>query len=456
MMTFNGSPTPKGVGGPSPPLVSRGSEKGWEMEIPTMGFPSVEGGGGQRPPPTPGRVQAADTRDRRGYRVYREGEELPLPTQHGTGDHSLPHIDRRGPPSTGLEGLQAEVRCEDSQQGRSGKLLRQPYMSRELRMLDHSDEPLKKRVRRPVRELENDNSCEVTRNSNMICPITCGCHNSLLNISAKTRLVSNVLRSTRKIWKNELIAVFGFTSAIMKTDEIKELKQTQGERNSDLYRTSIQYTVLGKMHGREVYLVPPQDAALLLQDRISPKLRKSLKQHNSVVGVGQLANHTCCDTHWNANLEVASIDQQEETDNEPMGILRAKHDIEQDTEILTRYWHNKKDAWQNIFVCECCACTNHTRQAPEPSQSEAQFINATALRPSLPPNTDRDKPMTHQKPRYSVPTKSKQDYLDSEIDAWITEIDAWITLLALEKALRHVDGVGVSLRHSRSPGQCRL
>jgi len=33
MMTSNGPPTPKGVGGPSPPLVSRGSEEGWEMEI---------------------------------------------------------------------------------------------------------------------------------------------------------------------------------------------------------------------------------------------------------------------------------------------------------------------------------------------------------------------------------------------------------------------------------------
>jgi len=131
-------------------------------------------------------------------------------------------------------------------------------MSRELRMLDHSDEPLQKRARRPARELKNDNSCEVTKNSNMICPITCGCHNSLLDIRNKTRIVSDVLRSTRKIWKNELIAVFGFTSAIMKTDEIKELKQAQEKRNSDLYRTSIQYTVLGKIHGREVYLVPPR------------------------------------------------------------------------------------------------------------------------------------------------------------------------------------------------------
>ena len=115
-------------------------------------------------------------------------------------------------------------------------------------MLDHSNEPLLKRVRRPARETEYDNSCEVTRNSNMICPITCGCHNSLLDISKKTRVVSEVLRATRKI----LIAVFGFTAAIMKTDEIRELKQAQEKRNSDLYRTSIQYTVLGKIHGRDM------------------------------------------------------------------------------------------------------------------------------------------------------------------------------------------------------------
>jgi len=57
----------------------------------------------------------------------------------------------------------------------------------------------------------------------------------------------------------------------------------------------MQYSVRGKIHGKEVYLVPPQDAALLLEDRISPKLRKSLRQHNAVEGVGQLANHTCYD-----------------------------------------------------------------------------------------------------------------------------------------------------------------
>jgi len=42
-------------------------------------------------------------------------------------------------------------------------------------------------------------------------------------MSKKTRVVSQILRSTRKIWKNELIAVFGLTSAITKTDEFLEL-----------------------------------------------------------------------------------------------------------------------------------------------------------------------------------------------------------------------------------------
>jgi len=184
----------------------------------------------------------------------------------------------------------------------------------------------------------------------MVCPITCGCHNSLLDISEKTRVVPQILRSTRKIWKNELIAIFGRKCVRTKTDEISEQKQAQEKRNSDLYSTSMQYTVLGKIHGKEVYQVPPQDAALLLEDRISLKLRKRLKHHNALEGVGQLANHTCCDIHWNANLEVAVIDHYEETDTEPMGILRARPDVEQDTEILTRYWHKKEDAWQ-IYSC---------------------------------------------------------------------------------------------------------
>ena len=125
-------------------------------------------------------------------------------------------------------------------------------------MLDKSEQPPSKRVRRPTRGAEAvDNSCEATRESNMICTITCGCQNSLLDIMEKTRVVFHILRATRKILENEVIACFGLTAAIRNKDEISELKQARQERNSDLDRTSEQYTVLGSIHGKEVCLVPP-------------------------------------------------------------------------------------------------------------------------------------------------------------------------------------------------------
>jgi len=105
MMTSNGPPTPKGVGGPSPPLVSRGSEEGWEMEIPTLGPPSEGGGGGPGPPPTPegGNAAAKWKRwgttsgrigevKRRGTTLGRVGEE-----EQGIRDHST-LIDSVRPP----------------------------------------------------------------------------------------------------------------------------------------------------------------------------------------------------------------------------------------------------------------------------------------------------------------------------------------------------------------------
>jgi len=242
------------------------------------------------------------------------------------------------------------------------------------------------------------------------------CHK--INLFKRPFLKSSDL-STRKIWKNELIAIFGLTAAITNKDEISELKQAQEERNSDLYRTSIQYTVLGNIHGKEVYLVPPQDVALLLEDRISPKLRKHLKQHNAIEGVGQLANHTCCDTHWNTNLEVAAVDHYEETAIEPMGILRARKDIEKDTEILKRYWHKKKDAWQKKFECECCACTNHTGNMPDPSATaDKTAVEDTVSTTGHSPRKRQDLEIRNHEPNQDNFARNKQEYPESEIDDW--------------------------------------
>jgi len=50
-------------------------------------------------------------------------------------------------------------REKDSPKNRPEKSSRQNHMSRELRMLDHNDEPFPKRVRRPAREMDHDNLC---------------------------------------------------------------------------------------------------------------------------------------------------------------------------------------------------------------------------------------------------------------------------------------------------------
>jgi len=135
------------------------------------------------------------------------------------------------------------------------------------------------------------------------------------------RVVSHILRATQKILENELIACFGHTAAIMNKHEIIELKKAKQDRNSDIYQTSVQYTVLGNIHRKEVCLVPPQDATLLLKDQLGKNLQKNLKLHITMEGLGQLANHTCCDEHCNANLGVAAIENEEDTNITPMAIL---------------------------------------------------------------------------------------------------------------------------------------
>jgi len=211
MMPSSGPPTPKGVGGPTPPLVSRGSEEEWKMKIPTGGPPTLVGGKGGVCPYSGGSVEPTLTRGE---------DEEPPPTQRG-GEVHPPQGGEREPPPT-REGREKDGgREEGSQQDRSKKSTRRAHTSRELRMLDPSENPPPQRVRRPTRGTDTiDNSCEVTRESNMICPITCGCRNSFLDIRGKTRVVSHILQATRKIWKNHLITSFGLTAAITNKDEI--------------------------------------------------------------------------------------------------------------------------------------------------------------------------------------------------------------------------------------------
>ena len=231
MMPSNGPPTPQGVGGPTPPLVSRGSEEEGGKRISSEGLPPPGRKGYSASPAREEEELSAPSRVGGGCPRYSKGDEEPPPTHGDKGACTSPQEGIHN-----LRGGREETRGEydNSQQQRPDKATRRTHTSRELRMLDPEDKLPPKRARRPTRGMTTDTLCEATRESNMICPTTCGCHNSLRDIEEKTHIVSQTLRSTRLIRKNELIAVFGFTAAITNKPEILALKQAQEERNSDV------------------------------------------------------------------------------------------------------------------------------------------------------------------------------------------------------------------------------
>jgi len=87
------------------------------------------------------------------------------------------------------------------------------------------------------------------------------------------------------------------------------------------------------------------------------------------------------------------------------------------TEILKRYWHTKKDAWHNIFVCQCCACTNHTEQALDPlPTAETQQLQRTRSTPDHLPRKRQDPDAETYESKQDNSAGNKPEYPDSEID----------------------------------------
>ena len=103
-----------------------------------------------------------------------------------------------------------------------------------------------------------------------------------------------------------------------------------------------------------------------------------------------------------------------------MAILRARRSIEKDSEILTRYWHKEKDAWQNIFECECCACTGHTGTTTNPLAETADTTTTEdpVLTGDYAPRQRQDKENPGHEPSQTHSASNKQDYPDSEMDDW--------------------------------------
>ena len=118
MMPSNGPPTPQGVGGPTPPLVSRGSVEEGGKRISSEGLPPLGRKGYSASPareeeelPAPNRVGGEGPR-------YSEGGEEPPPTHGKKGECNSPQKGVHN-----LRGGRAETRGEygNSQQQRPDK-----------------------------------------------------------------------------------------------------------------------------------------------------------------------------------------------------------------------------------------------------------------------------------------------------------------------------------------------
>jgi len=125
--------------------------------------------------------------------------------------------------------------------------------------------------------------------------------------------------------------------------------------------------------------------------------------------------------YWNANLEVAAIEQHGDSNIVPMAILRARKDIEKDTEILTRYWHKEKDAWQNLCECQCCACTNHTGTTITTPTETANTTTTNGPGPvfGYTPRATQDSeiaPTFHQGGSHECSARAKEDHPESEMN----------------------------------------
>ena len=164
MMPSNGPPTPQGVGGPTPPLVSRGSEEEGGKRISLEGLPSPGRKGYSAPTARVEEEVSPPIRDGGECPRNLKGDEESPPTHGKKGECTSPQQRAHN-----LRGGRGEAREEydNSQQQRPDKATRRTHTSRELRMLDPGDKLPPKRARRPTGGM----AAEATRDSNMICPL---------------------------------------------------------------------------------------------------------------------------------------------------------------------------------------------------------------------------------------------------------------------------------------------
>jgi hypothetical protein len=211
--------------------------------------------------------------------------------------------------------------------------------------------------------------CAERRLEQVLCPRGCKCGNALA-ASGSPAVVQEVtggggelkakgVMAVAHIAQGTIVTCFGSSACVQAGPASEELQsimngleEGEGER--------CQYTCAHNLQGHtrfgptKVWVVPPPDITLILQQAPSDTLKKALKQRGPE-GVGHFIDHSCCPQHTNAELVVRWTS---ETRDMATVVVVAKKPILPGEWVWVKYAPEDGTlaAWEKRFSCTCCRC----------------------------------------------------------------------------------------------------
>jgi hypothetical protein len=169
--------------------------------------------------------------------------------------------------------------------------------------------------------------CEDRRSSLTFCPALCKCGNSIPQpTECKATVVKGFgagrsnksLVAVARIEEGEFITLFGSdadgnATVVTKKEEVEELQamiaQNNGTTGVFQYTVAKSYTSNTSFTATLALVVPPRDVHQALKLPLSAGLAKTLRKRGRD-GIGQLADHTCCEQHVNAKIVLMMYEEQ--------------------------------------------------------------------------------------------------------------------------------------------------
>jgi hypothetical protein len=241
------------------------------------------------------------------------------------GPHTLSEceIDRGCTIQVVMDGLQGGMRSQAQAEGDSE--CRHNQAEEEL-----ATEPTEKRRSarsRTTRMPPPGTMCEDRRSSLTFCPAMCKCGNAIPQLTdCKATVVKGFgarrsnksLVAVARIEEGEFITLFGSdadgnATVVTKKEEVEELQamiaQNNGTPGAFQYTVAKSYTSNTSFTATLALVVPPRDVHQALKLPLSAGLAKTLRKRGRD-GIGQLADHTCCEQHVNAKIVLMMYEEQ--------------------------------------------------------------------------------------------------------------------------------------------------